>query len=64
MELREFQGHIRTLASLPETRAPVVSCYLRVEGGRLRHRRVFTRRIEEKFCRRGCATVRGSSRAD
>ncbi len=47
MELREFQGHIRTLASLPETRAPVVSCYLRVEGGRLRHRRVFTRRIEE-----------------
>ena len=47
MELREFQGHIRTLASLPETRAPVVSCYSRVEGGRLKHRRVFTRRIEE-----------------
>ncbi len=47
MELREFQGHIRSLASLPETRAPVVSCYLRVEGGRLKHRRVFTDRIEE-----------------
>jgi len=47
MELRTLQGHIRTLASLPETRAPVVSCYLRVEGGRLKHRRVFSKRIEE-----------------
>ena len=47
MELKELQGHIRTLASLPETRAPVVSCYLRVGGGRLKHRRVFTKRIEE-----------------
>ena len=47
MELREFQGHIRRLASLPETRASVVSCYLRVEGGRLKHRRVFANRVEE-----------------
>jgi Zn finger protein HypA/HybF involved in hydrogenase expression len=47
MELKTLQGHIRTLASLPETRAPVVSCYLRVEGGRLKHRRVFSKRIEE-----------------
>ena len=47
MELREFQGHIRKLASLPETGAPVVSCYLRVEGGHLKHRRVFANRVEE-----------------
>jgi len=47
MDLGEFQGHIRRLASLPETPAPVVSCYLRVEGGHLKHRRVFTSRVEE-----------------
>jgi hypothetical protein len=47
MELREFQGHIRRLATLPKTRAPVVSCYLRVEGGDLKHRRVFAGRVEE-----------------
>ncbi|MGB5526722.1 MAG: hypothetical protein WBO43_07965 [Gemmatimonadota bacterium] len=47
MELREFQGHIRRLASLPETRAPLVSCYLRVEGGHLKHRRAFANRVEE-----------------
>jgi protein required for attachment to host cells len=47
MELKELQGHIRGLASLPRTRAPVISCYLRVEGGRLKHRRVFANRIAE-----------------
>ena len=47
MDLDKFQGHIRGLASLPQTRAPVVSCYLRVEGGRLKHRRVFANRVEE-----------------
>ncbi len=47
MELKELQGHIRGLASLPQTRAPVISCYLRVEGGRLKHRRAFTNRVEE-----------------
>ena len=47
MELREFQGHIRKLATLPKTQAPVVSCYLRVEGGHLKHRRVLADRVEE-----------------
>ena len=47
MDLREFQVHIRNLASLPRTRAPVISCYLRVQGGRVKHRRVLDRRIGE-----------------
>ena len=47
MDLKELQGHIYGLASLPETRSPVVSCYLRVEGGRLKHQRTFTTRVEE-----------------
>lgn len=47
MELRELQGHVRGLASIPATRSPVISCYLRVEGGRLKHRPVFESRIEE-----------------
>ena len=47
MQLQELQGHIRELATLSETRSPVISCYLRVEGGRLRHRRTFANRIEE-----------------
>lgn len=34
MELKELQAHIRTLASLPETDAPVISCYLNLESGR------------------------------
>lgn len=47
MELKELQGHIRRLASLPRTPAPLISCYLRVEDGRARHHRVFASRIRE-----------------
>ena len=31
MELKELQRHIRTLAALPETEVPVISCYLNLE---------------------------------
>lgn len=47
MELKEFQDHIHSLASLPQTSAPVISCYLAVEGGVLTHRSEFTDRIDE-----------------
>ncbi|MBL8290873.1 MAG: hypothetical protein JNN08_03500 [Bryobacterales bacterium] len=33
MELTELQKHIRTLATLAETDAPVISCYLNLEAG-------------------------------
>ena len=33
MEIKNLQKHIRTLAILEETEAPVVSCYLNLEGG-------------------------------
>ena len=33
MELKELQQHVRTLATLSETAAPVISCYLNKEQG-------------------------------
>lgn len=36
MELKNLQESIRTLAALPETDAPVISCYLTLEKGRPR----------------------------
>lgn len=33
MDLQNLQAHIRTLATLPETEAPVISCYLNLESG-------------------------------
>ena len=33
MELKNLQRHIRSLATLPETSAQVVSCYLELEKG-------------------------------
>jgi len=33
MEIKNLQKHIRTLAILEETEAPVISCYLHLEGG-------------------------------
>jgi len=33
MELKELQGHIRTLASLEESDSPMISCYLDLSGG-------------------------------
>ena len=59
MDIQEFQGHIRNLATLPRTEAPVISCYLRVQDGHLPHRRVFDRRIEElKRCVTGGTSAR------
>lgn len=36
MELKNLKWHVRTLATLPETDAPVVSCYLALENGRIK----------------------------
>jgi Zn finger protein HypA/HybF involved in hydrogenase expression len=47
VELRDLQEHIRELACLSQTPAPVISCYLRVDGGRLQHPNDFTDRVEE-----------------
>ena len=33
MELKELQGHIRTLASLEESDSPMINCYLDLSGG-------------------------------
>jgi len=33
MELRALERHIASLAAMPETRAPVISCYLSLRGG-------------------------------
>ena len=41
MELKNLQKHIRALASLPETDAEVISCYLTLENGRFKNRNVF-----------------------
>jgi len=47
VELREFQHHIRELACLTQTPAPVISCYLRVDGGQMQHGDQFTDRVDE-----------------
>ena len=41
MELKNLQRHIRTLATLPETDAEVISCYLTLDKGRLKNRNEF-----------------------
>ncbi len=38
MELTELKKHIRTLATLPETDAPVISCYLELLNGKIKNR--------------------------
>jgi len=45
MELKELQTHIRTLATLPETDAPVISCYLDLEAGPPRYRTILEERV-------------------
>ena len=45
MELKNLQRHIRTLATLPETDAPVVSCYLALDKGRVQNRNAFDEQI-------------------
>ena len=41
MELKNLQKHVRTLATLPETDAPVISCYLTLHNGRIKDRNGF-----------------------
>ena len=33
MKTRELEGHIRTLATLDESEAPMISCYLEIGNG-------------------------------
>lgn len=47
MELKNLQKHLRALASLPETDAVVISCYLTLENGRLKNRNVFDGQVRE-----------------
>ncbi len=37
MELKKLKKHVRTLASLPVTCEPVVSCYMTIEDGRVKN---------------------------
>lgn len=45
MELKELQTHIRKLATLPETDAPVISCYLDIEAGSSKYRSTMEERL-------------------
>ena len=47
MELKDLKKHVRTLATLPETDAPVISCYLFLEKGCVKDRNVFAERIRD-----------------
>ena len=41
MELVELKSHVRTLATLPETDAPVISCYLELLNGKIKERDIY-----------------------
>ncbi len=41
MELTELKKHIRTLATLPEADAPVISCYLELLNGNIKDRETY-----------------------
>lgn len=45
MELKNLQQHIRTLVTLEETEAPVISCYLNLDGGELAPRHALEARV-------------------
>ena len=45
MELKDLRKHIRTLAALPETGAPVISCYLALERGAPKDRNAIDERV-------------------
>ncbi|MGI9433508.1 MAG: hypothetical protein ACR2Q4_01550, partial [Geminicoccaceae bacterium] len=51
MELRNLQEHIKTLATLPETEAHFISCYLKIENGRVKDRGELAEQV--KGLRRG-----------
>jgi len=45
MELKELERHILTLATLPQTAAPVISCYLNREPGQPNGRHLLEERV-------------------
>jgi len=45
MELKNLQEHVRTLATLAESNAEVVSCYLTIVKGRLTNHNVFDEQV-------------------
>ena len=45
MQLAELQRHVRTLASIPETEAPVISCYVNVGLARDDYKSILDQRI-------------------
>jgi len=45
MDLKELQKHIRTLATLPEAGAPVISCYLDLETSESGYRPALDQRV-------------------
>lgn len=46
MKTRELEGHIRTLATLAESEAPVISCYLEVGNGSPGFHKVLNDRVQ------------------
>jgi hypothetical protein len=46
MELKELQRHILTLATLPQTGDPVISCYLNRETGQPNGRHMLEERVQ------------------
>ena len=45
MELKNLQQHVRTLATLPETPAPIISCYLTIHDGRIKDPSAFDTQV-------------------
>ena len=45
MDLKELQKHIRTLATLPEAAAPVLSCYVNLEPSQCGYRHALDERV-------------------
>lgn len=45
MDLKDLQKHIRTLATLPEAAAPVISCYLNLEASESGYRHALDERV-------------------
>lgn len=46
MQTKELVEHIRTLATLTESEAPMISCYLEVGNGRQGHKHVLDERLQ------------------
>ena len=47
MQLKDLQKHVRTLAILPESNAPFISCYLRLEKGYIKNRSALDEQIHQ-----------------